>query len=232
MAIRPIYISSTVEKLVKTKNIEFEWFPGFSKSQKQKSFLNLHSNATKELKISSILEISSASNIELGRKLSAFNLLITTPKYNNKFTVETAFQGSKVFEKQGPFRDLYGLDSRAAKRDPRLKSSGKLIHFEFYGRKFPLKPQTYFYDWLYINALYQNVDLSKEIMAFRAFTDIEFNPQRSINCQAHSAALYVSLKKHHLLEKALSSHEKFLQVLSYFYNDSAHINSTSQLPLI
>ena len=35
----------------------------------------------------------------------------------------------------------------------------------------------------------------EELIDYDAFTDIEFNPQKSINCQAKSAALFVGLVK-------------------------------------
>ncbi len=48
---------------------------------------------------------------------------------------------------------------------------------------------------------------------FVGFTDIEFNPERSINCQARSIALLFSLKSKQILEEAMKSPEAFLQVL-------------------
>ena len=78
---------------------------------------------------------------------------------------------------------------------------------------FPLKPETYFYNWLYINTLHLHQDLSKRILEFSAFTDIAFNPDKSINCQARAAAIYVSLQKQGLLAKALENPESFLKVV-------------------
>ena len=49
-----------------------------------------------------------------------------------------------------------------------------------------------------------NPELADQLMAFDAFTDIEFNPNRQINCQAAAAALYVSLRQQGKLEEALS----------------------------
>lgn len=158
-----------------------------------------------------MLEISSKSNIELGVALSAFNLKIKT-KNDKEFSVETAFQASKVFEFGGPFIDLYDKSSKEAKKDPRLKISGRLLCFQYFGRKWDLEPKTFFYDWLYTNALSLNTDLSREVVNYDAFTDIEFNPDKSINCQAKSVALFVSLKKLGLLEEALSSIEKFRHI--------------------
>ena len=47
--------------------------------------------------------------------------------------MEAAFQGSKVFEQGGPYRDMYGLSGREIKRDERLKGSGELTKFNFLG---------------------------------------------------------------------------------------------------
>ena len=51
------------------------------------------------------------------------------------------------------------------------------------------------------------------MLAYEAFTDIEFNPDKSINCQARAAALYVSLRREGVLEKALSSQTAYLELL-------------------
>ncbi|SMG67213.1 conserved hypothetical protein [methanotrophic bacterial endosymbiont of Bathymodiolus sp.] len=187
-----------------------------SKSQKQKSITSLHEAAI-DLDISPILEISSKSEIELGVELSAFNLKITTKKKAKSFSVETAFQSSKVFEKGGPYTDLLEGTSRQAKKDIRLKESGNLIKFQFFSKEFSLKPRTLFYDWLYINALHQNECLSDHLLSYRGFTDIEFNLKKSINCQAYSAALYVSLRTIGVIQEALESPESFIKVLRKEY---------------
>lgn len=217
MSTRPLFIPRfDGEIFTMTRDIDFKWHSGFSKSQKQKSILEFH-NSAEPIGVSNILEISSSSPVTLGVKLSAFNLIITTKKLNKSFTVETAFQASKVFEHGGPFIDLLGMDSRAAKKDIRLKESGNLVKFKFYNIEWSLKPRTAFYDWLYISALRQNPALADGLLEYEAFTDIEFNPIKSINCQARSAALYVSLYKRNLLDAALSSPEDFLEVLKTHY---------------
>jgi hypothetical protein len=185
-------------------------------SQAQKSIRSLH-EAAGNLGFDNLLEISSKSENKTGVALSAFNLQIQTKKYHQVFTVEMAFQGSKVFARGGPFTDLLQADSRTAKRDPRLKESGELTGFKFFGTGFPLEPKTYFYDWLYINALSQHASLSAEAENFDGFTDIVFNPEKSVNCQAFSAALYVSLARCNKLEEALNSKEDFLNAVSSAY---------------
>lgn len=224
MATRPVFIPEKNGDIgVKEILMDFEWFPGMAVVQKQKSIESLHEAAI-NIGISPLLEISSKSKDMLGVNLSAFNLQIITKKNKKVFTVETAFQGSKVFDKGGPYTDLLTGTSRDAKKDIRLKESGNLREFEFFGNKFPLKPRTFFYDWLYINALNQNISYRENVLSFCGFTDIEFNPKKSINCQAYSAALFVSLEKSGKLITALKSPEYFLKVVEDEYNKKEQNN--------
>ncbi len=142
------------------------------------------------------MEISTKSGKELGRQASAFNLEVEVhgPKEVVFASVECLYQGSKVFEDgSGPFDDLYKdkATSRDAKKDERLKQHGRLKEFNCLGEKWGLNDG--FYDWLYLNGLLQNEDMASEIRKYTAFTDIEFNPKKSYNCQARSAARYVAL---------------------------------------
>ncbi|WP_042462188.1 DarT1-associated NADAR antitoxin family protein [Neobacillus dielmonensis] len=215
MAKRPVFlVGSKEDGYVREINTQFEWFPGFSLQQKQKSIRSLHDEFNRIEEGKRVLEISSKSETDLGVKLSAFNLEIKTKKSGKSFTVETAFQSSKVFEKGGPYRDLLEKSSREAKRDPRLRNSGDLVHFDYFGRIWPLTPKTLFYDWLYVNALSMHEELANQVILYDAFTDIEFNPEKSINCQAKSSAIYVALYRTGLLDKALSSPESFKALFS------------------
>ncbi|MEK3715800.1 DarT1-associated NADAR antitoxin family protein [Paenibacillus sp. FSL R7-0333] len=213
MANRPIFMASNDYSFVESIDLTFDWYPGFSIKQKQKSVNSLHENFKNKYENKKILEISSKSQEELGVSLSAFNLMIHT-KNKKIFSVETAFQSSKVFENGGPYLDLLTATSKEAKKDQRLKTSGRLICFQYFNRNWPLEPKTLFYDWLYINALALNNELSNQILEYDSFSDIEFNPEKSINCQAKSAALYVSLHNLNLLERALSSTENYLEIFS------------------
>ena len=177
--------------LVEKHSIEFTWFPGFAKEQKQKSLESLHYETIKATGIKKILEISTKSKKKLGIRASAFNIKIKTKK-GFTATVESFYQGSKIFENGGPYVDLYNRSSLDSKKDSRIKSSGELIGFKFEGSEWGLND--HFYDWLYLNALIQNEDISNQILTYEAFTDIEFNPKKSYNCQAYSAALYKSAR--------------------------------------
>lgn len=125
--------------------------------------------------------------------------MIRTVKLEREFSLECAYQASKVFELGGPYVDLLDAPSIDAKRDPRLTRSGRLVGFRFFGVDWELEPKTAFYDWLYINALHKQPALAEEVISYRAFTDIAFNPEKSVNCQAYAAALYASLRGRGLL---------------------------------
>jgi len=207
MTIRPIYIPDLDDdKFVSSKDVEFKWYPGFSISQKQKSITSLHENATKSLNLSKILEISTKSPTSLGVKCSAFNLMLEINGF--KSSVESFYQGSKIFKNGGPYTDLYEMKSIISKKDKRIKESGELIGFSFFDTHWGLIED--FYSYLYILALNQNLSLANEIQKYTAFTDIEFNPKKSFNCQAYSAALFVAATNRNIDLEGLESKECFV----------------------
>ncbi len=218
MATRCVYIPNINKVGVIKKDIEFKWHAGFAPSQKQKSIVSLHEEANKK-GIAPILEISSKSLDEEGIKASAFNLFLYPEDNEKRLCVESAFQGSKVFKHAGPFPDIYKMTARDAKKTirERAESAGELTGFKLYDEKFPREPKTFFYDWIYINALSADEWLADKVAQYQGFTDIEFNPQKSINCQAYSAAAYVSLVKNNLLKEALDSKEAFKEILETAY---------------
>ncbi|CAD5372906.1 conserved hypothetical protein [Rubrivivax sp. A210] len=214
MATRPVFLPiATARAYTREVPVDFTWHAGLSVCQKQKSIASLHGAARARLGVQRLLEVSSKSGDELGRRLSAFNLQVAL-RDGSLTSVESAFQGSKVFSGGGPFVDLLRADPRQAKTDPRLKDSGALIRFEFEDYAWPLEPLTAFYDWLYLSALQRVPELGPQVLAYQGFTDIEFNPERSLNCQARSVALFCSLTKAGLLPDAVASPGTFIQTVS------------------
>jgi hypothetical protein len=195
-----------------------------SLKQKQRSIEALHTEASAKFDLHRPLEISSKSDNPVGVALSSFNLKFVTQRYGRTLTVEAAFQGSKVFEGGGPYRDLFDMNPKDAKRDPRLRDSGSLRSFLFYGSEWPLKPRTAFYDWLYINALLKNQELAEAASEYDYFTDIEFNPERSVNCQARSAALYLSLSRRGLLRDLIDNPDDFRLIYEEHMPEPLHQN--------
>lgn len=212
MAKRPIFIPNLESnQLYKEYQIDFKWNPGFAQVQKQKNIKALHEEAKKH-NLYSILEVSSKSEELLGQRLSAFSLKTKTEIYG-EISIECAFQGSKVFENNIQYTDIYSKTSLEAKKDTRIRNSGKLIGFNFMGNEWELEPKSAFYDWLYIQALYPHKDFLKKLFKYEGFTDIEFNPNKSINCQARTCAIIVSLLKKNLYDEAMSSKESFIEII-------------------
>ena len=212
MTKRPVFVPSPNNPVfVKEEMIEFKWIPGFALTQQQKCILSLHQAA--ELKgFKSILEISTKSPLEIGKELSAFRLMLKLPDGRSKI-VEAAFQASKVFKQGGPYTDLLEKEGKEIKADPRLRESGELTGFNYFGEQWQLEPKTAFYDWLYLTALSQQPGLAEKLLEFEGFTDIAFNPEKSINCQAHAAAFYVVLKRKGILVSILSNRNNYFELL-------------------
>ena len=128
MANRPIFIATNKkEKLVEEKSVEFKFYNGFSLTQKAKSINSLHASA-KELGLEEILEVSTKSDSKIGWALSAFNLMVDF-NGDSQISLECAFQGSKVFDGNVQYTDLYDIESIKAKKDTRLRESGNIIGF-------------------------------------------------------------------------------------------------------
>ena len=181
MAKRPAW---TIENgNVKCKEFDFAWNGGFAVSQKRKNINALHQSIA-DATGQTALEISSKGEVELGNQLSAFNM-----KTNGVY-IENVFQASKRYENGGPYLDLLDVAPKDAKRDERHKTSGKLVAFVRNGEDWPLEPKTMFYDYIYVLAVIENFGCELDINEYNWFTDIEFNPGKSINCQARAVAIY------------------------------------------
>lgn len=234
MAERPVFVPASDDpELVKELFFPLKWSSGFAIVQKEKNIKALR-EAASAVGLTPLLEVSTKSDNKRGRHMSAFHMTVPTKGYG-RIKLELAFQGSKVFERGGPFTDLYLKGEKEigeAKRDARLKESGNLIGFDFEGFRFPLEPKTVFYDWLYITFLNDYRDWAPALYAYAGFTDVEFNPHRSINCQARSAALFVSLMKRNLVDEAVESPWTFIRLLSRFdYHPHLRAEHLNQPPL-
>ncbi len=137
-----------------------------------------------------------------------------------------------MFEGGGPYTDLYSAHAIDAKRDPRLKESGSLVGFQFDDLRIGLEPMTAFYDWLYLTALFPHREWLARLHQYSGFTDIEFNPSRSVNCQARACALFVALLRNGGLVDAMASPASFVAyLLRHTYRPQLRVGSiaTDQL---
>lgn len=224
---RPCFIienDSNTDKIVK-KNIKFDFYPGFADIQKQKNILSFHNEIRKIYPYEKykILEVSTKSEIDLGKKLSAFNLEF--PDYDYKTSVEAIFQSSKVFAKGKIQNEIFKKGPKEIKKFMRSLDLGKLIKFEKDGKEYPMEPKTIFYDWLYIQSLlYFNEKVVNPILNYNIFTDINFNPSKSINCQAYSVAVGILFIKNNILYKDIVDFSRYKK----YYNEILRIDNIKQ----
>ena len=213
MAIRPVFIPVRAgTQLFEVRNFEFMWHPGFAESQKRKNIGGLH-NAAAKAGLPKILEISTKSEDELGRRLSAFSLKYHLGK--KEIPMESLYQGSKVFTHGGPYVDIYDKSPIEAKRDPRIRSSGTIIKFQIGNTVYSSSPTNAFYDWVYIRCLYKHEEfLRRTLLDVDGFSDIEFNPERSINSQARALAVLLSLSAKGRLQETAEDFELFRSEIS------------------
>lgn len=207
MAVRPVFLVNEISPFYSVWNCEFTYNSGFSAAQKQKNITAIHNSFGNKFPQKRILEISSKSMQKLGVKLSAFNLTKYVPELGKSVPVECVYQAGKVFEGNIQYKELLEVTPKEAKRDERLSSSGRIVSFSFDGKEYPTEPKNAFYDLLYIAALLEHEKLLDELLEYDAFTDIEFNPQKSINCQARAAAVLVSLVRSGNIDKAKDINE-------------------------
>lgn len=211
MASRPIFIPNyDGESLVQECFFNFTWSSGFAESQKKKNVAALHA-AARRGGIERILEISTKSDEKIGRRLSAFSLKVEIEGV--EYPLESVYQGSKVFDECGPSSEIFDYEPREAKRFVRALDCGRLIGFELEGHRYPLHPKNAFYDWLYIRALAKHVDWINENVSYDAYTDIEFNPEKQVNCQARAFAEYKSLAAKSELDAAVRDFGHFASML-------------------
>lgn len=242
MAKRPVFIPELRDGTIRQELVTFEWFPGFSVTQKQRCIRSLHDAAARTFgwEPNYILEVSTKSRQRLGANLSAFNLTLPRPEWYAELapdspcylSLESIYQGSKVFaDGRGPYLDLYQSSPRDARRfmsDHGLRLEAP-VSFRYGQEEWPAEPgKTIFYDYIYLKALQhaettEVVDLSRLAEA-SAFTDIEFNPEKSLNCQARSCALYVVLIQQSRSADALADLDSFIEIMNLLACESAEVN--------
>lgn len=219
MANRPIFIPRKGRgALVERLPLEIDWHPGFAISQKQKNIFELHS-AAKKIGIFPVLEVSTKSNVEVGRRLSAFNLKVAV--YGEMKNLESVYQASKVFSESGRHEELMELNPFEAKKKVRELGVGNIVAFNFEGYDYQTEPKNAFYDWLYLRAISPHEDWIRENLNYAAYSDIEFNPNKSINCQGRAVAEFHALSMRGSTLNCVNNFEIFRKMLMLAQKDEA-----------
>ena len=213
MATRPVFIPqlSNDQPAVRTVSVSFTWHPGLAPARKRLNVAAMHAAISATLpELRRPLEASSKSQVPLGVSLSAFNLSVASPRSSGVACVESLYQASKVFAAGGPYPQLYTRPAREVRQALKRHAGQPLVAFELHGVRWPLEPPQAFYCWVYCQALHRNPRLAAALDAYDCFTDIEFNPARSVNCQAYAVALYAALARGGRLAQALAAPAAFL----------------------
>lgn len=220
MATRPVFIATENTPYVATQVIEFPWIKGMVKVQLRKRVISLHGVGA-AVGLRNIMEISTASNSDLGIRLSAFNLPVRInfgtedhPDFQTH-SVETIYQSSKVGQsktaKVGPHPDWLKLEGKEVKAKIKEVKLDQINLYQYGQNVWPAEPQESFFTWLYINGLMQEAGLIEKLAGYDGFTDIYFNPKVTNNCQARAAAQAVSMYKRGELELIMSSRISYLR---------------------
>ena len=199
MAVRSVFESVPRYPFYKQSDVSFGYFGGFALSQKRKCELSLHMNYNAAYPETKVLEVSSASLMSLGAKLSAMHLSKRTKR--GVTSVESGFQSSRIYsdgiKTVGPFPEYTFLHGKECKKLVKQASLGMhSFQYSFDGMMFyaPEYHISLFYDYLYLNALLEpeNQAVKEELLSsnYMAFTDLA---TLSLNSQARSAAIFRGL---------------------------------------
>lgn len=211
MAERSVFISKDVYPFYEEVGVQFYYFQGFALSQKRKNQIGLHLNFSEAYPERKVLEICAASLYSLGASLSALNLKKRTKA--GITTVESAFQSSRIYgenDEIGPFPELLFYPPRECKKLVVEQSCGlPNRHFKFDGMDFysPDHFRSLFFDFMYLNALCEeeNKAVADRLLSegYSAFSDLA---TKSLNSQARSCAIFVSLVKNGLINEVREFH--------------------------
>ena len=209
-AVRPVFQPGNCARdPVMTLNVRFRWYPGLARTQQQQSIEALHEQTRNQHpELGEMLEVSSRASQSIGRALSAFNLSLRLPGVG-LVALESAYQCAKVHAHGGPWPEMMTLDPMTVRRRLTTYRDSPLCGFRLLGQDWPLEPCSLFYDWLYAHALRSHPGLLEQAREFAAFTDIAFNPKRSLACQASALARVMFLVERGRLDQALASPDSF-----------------------
>lgn len=172
-----------------------------------------------------VLEVSTRSLEPLGKSLSAHNLMLSEGvlrgvTVENAFQCSKVYRRMSGEEVYGPYPEYMNNRSKLIKRQIRERLalamdstvdtgdkalvdyiSGRfsLKAFQVGDKTYSLEPKIAFYALLYCTALHallkQSPHLWEELCGYDYFTDIAFNPEKSLNCQAAMVCFYITLRR-------------------------------------
>lgn len=214
MAARPVFLTNQNKPYFSEYNVNFVYNNGFAPCQKKKNIIAIHNAFHKDNSDKKVLEISSKSFDEIGVKLSAFNLMLYVESLGKSMPVEIMYHSGKIYKDSGRHLEILNMTPKESKKYLYQNKFGLIEYFVFENQRVEVDDFCDFYNWLYIKALLENEYISSELLKYEAFTDVEYNPSRSKNCQARSAAMFVSLYKQNKIQFGeILNYDKFRRLI-------------------
>ena len=155
-----------------------------------------------------LLEISSRTPQLLGNHVRASRLMLECR--GEHACVESVYLSQLKFSYGGPYHDVLTKPLHETRQDIRFKASGRVIRAMGEHYDWPREYLSYYYAWLYIQALLKQPDLATALCEYDAFSDVSFDPHVSAHCVAEAAAIYATLVHHDLLQTAMKSPVQFI----------------------
>lgn len=214
MAVRPVFLVNQNKPYFSEYNVNFVYNNGFAPCQKRKNIIAIHNAFHKDNSDKEVLEISSKSFDEVGVNLSAFNLMLYVESLGKRMPVEIMYHTGKVYKDSGRHLEILNMSPRESKKYLYQNKFGDIEYFIFENQRVAVDDFN-FYTWLYLKGLLENEQIARHLLKYEAFTDVEYNPNRSKNCQARAAAMFVSLYKQDKIQFGeILNYDKFKKLFS------------------
>lgn len=146
MAKRIVYMKAKKAPFYKSLEVDFVWAPGLNKICRKRSITNLLTEIGRLYPNSRVLDVSYVSNQEIGVRLSSVALPITLAS-GKTIPVECAYQGSRLINHAGPFKELFDVDAMKAKDDPRMPARQIVVSFYRLVACIPFQGAGFFVYW-------------------------------------------------------------------------------------
>ena len=210
MAKRIVFMKNNTAPFNEELEVEFTWAQGLNTICRQRSIHNLFDKAGRVYPCIRILDTSYVSDQQEGGMLSSFNLPITLAS-GETVPLECAYQGSKMIDHAGPYKELFHADPMKVKTEACL--NGEVTGFRFEGVDYAAASPHAFYNWLFCRALHQNQELAEQLEKYDAFCDIMNRPDAE-ECEARAVAVYEGLRISNKLSACLDSYDVFCDAMN------------------
>lgn len=209
MAKRIVYIKTKKAPFYKELEVDFAWIPCLNNICRSKCIMNLLTKLDELYSEIKALDVSYISGNEKGVILSSLEKPITLTS-EGTVPVESFYPSSKLFNHINP--NYLMLDAYAVYAKDVLSMTVDNTYYLFDNKKYATDVLPFFYDWLFCQALNQNMEFALRLLNFDAYCSI-MSPVKSIKCEARAAAIYEGLRTSGQLPECLANFAVFFRTL-------------------